>query len=53
MVTRFKQQTIKSIKGEFSPEPVTAWGGLALAERVAMRLGLWRAVEKKLLPCTS
>ena len=48
MVTRFKQQAIKSIKVEFSDEPVTAWGGLALAERLAGRLGLWNVAAKAL-----
>lgn len=38
MVTGLKQQAVKSIKVEFVEEPVTAWGGLALAERVALRL---------------
>ena len=48
MVTRFKQQAVKSFKVEFSDEPVTAWGGLALVERLAARLGLWSAMDKAL-----
>ena len=48
MVTRFKQQAVKSFKVEFSDEPVTAWGGYALAERLASRLGLWNALDKAL-----
>jgi hypothetical protein len=43
-----KQQTVKSFKIEFSDEPVTAWGGLALVERLARRLGLWSALDKAL-----
>lgn len=46
MVTGLKQQAVKSIKVEFVEEPVTAWGGLALAERVALRLGLWNKLEE-------
>ena len=34
MVTRFNQSSIKAFKVEFSPEPVTAFGGLVLAERL-------------------
>ncbi len=45
MVTRFKQQAIKSFKLEFSDGPVTSWGGYVLAERMASRLGLWNAMD--------
>ena len=48
MVTRFKQQAIKSFKLEFSDEPVTAFGGYCLIERLASRLGLWNALDKAL-----
>ena len=48
MVTGFKQQTIKSFKLEFSDEPVTSWGGLMLAERLASRWGLWNAADRAL-----
>jgi len=48
MVTRFKQQAIKSFKLEFSDEPVTAWGGYVLAERLAARLGLWNVAAATL-----
>jgi len=41
MVTGLKQQAVKSIKVEFADEPVTAWGGVALVERAALRMGLW------------
>jgi hypothetical protein len=44
MVTRFKQQTVKSFKLEFSDEPVTSYGGYALVERLASKLGLWNAM---------
>ena len=48
MVTRFKQQAVKSFKLEFSDEPVTVWGGYVLIERLASRLGLWNALDKAL-----
>ncbi len=48
MVTRFKQQAVKSFKLEFSDEPVTAWGGYCLVERLASRLGCWNALDKAL-----
>jgi len=41
MVTQVKQKKTHSIKIEFSDENVTSFGGLALAERMASRLGLW------------
>lgn len=41
MVTRLKQKKAHSIKIEFRDENVTSFGGLALAERLAARLGLW------------
>ena len=48
MVTEMKRKKVHSIKIEFSDENVTSFGGLALAERLAMRLGLWRLVETAL-----
>lgn len=42
MVTRLKQKKTHSIKIEFRDESVTSFGGLALVERLASRLGLWR-----------
>jgi hypothetical protein len=44
-----KQQSIRSIKVGFSDENVTSFGGVALVERMAMRLGLW-SVLAGLLP---
>ena len=38
----------RSIKVEFSDESVTSFGGLALSDRLAMRLGLWNVMEKYL-----
>ena len=42
---RSKQPSVKSIKLEFADDPVTAFGGLALTERLATRLGLWSALD--------
>lgn len=33
---------------EFSDEPVTSFGGIVLAERVASRLGLWSSLESRM-----
>ena len=41
MVTTLQQKTTHTIKIEFADEPVTSFGGLTLAERMAQRLGLW------------
>ena len=38
MVTTLQQKTAHSIKIEFLDEPVTSFGGLALAERMAERV---------------
>jgi len=46
MVTGLKQQAVKAIKVEFADEPATAWGGMALAERLALRLGLWNHLAR-------
>ena len=43
-----KQQPIKSIKVKFSEENVTSFGGLSLVERLALRLGLWGELDKRL-----
>ena len=45
MVTSLQPKTPHTIKIEFSDEPVTSFGGLALAEKAAARLGLWRTLE--------
>lgn len=45
MVTQLQQSTPHTIKLEFGEEPVTAFGGLVLIERLAARLGLWRTLE--------
>ncbi len=41
MVTRLNQTTPHTIKIEYVDEPVTSFGGLALAERLGQRLRLW------------
>jgi hypothetical protein len=41
MVTSLQPKTPHTIKIEFAQEPVTSFGGLALAERAASHLGLW------------
>jgi len=48
MVAGLKQRAVKAIKVEFSEEPVRAFGGLALVEQAARRLGLWGELEKAL-----
>lgn len=40
-----KQQAIKGFKVDFSDEPVTAFGGLVLAERLANRHGFWKSLS--------
>jgi hypothetical protein len=40
-----KQQAIKGFKVDFSDEPVTAFGGLILAERLANRHGFWKSLS--------
>ncbi len=45
MVTALQPKTPHTIKIEFADEPVTSFGGLVLAERIAARLGLWRTLE--------
>jgi hypothetical protein len=45
MVTRLQHKTAHTIKIEYSDEPVTSFGGLVLAERMAWRLGLWGSLE--------
>jgi hypothetical protein len=48
-VTKIKQPNVKSIKLSFAPgERVTSFGGLAVAQRLLLRLGLGRAMEKAL-----
>ena len=48
MVTEMQAERVKAIKVEFADEAVTAFGGLAVAEQTARRLGLWRDVERTL-----
>lgn len=43
-----RQQRVKSVKVEFADEPVTAFGGYVLAERLAQRLGMWSGLERAL-----
>lgn len=45
MVTGLKQNKVKSIKVHFSSEQATSFGGLALAERLGLRLGLWTKAQ--------
>ncbi len=45
MVTRLQHDKVKAIKVEFSDENVSGFGGLALAERLALRAGLWHRLE--------
>ncbi len=48
-MTGYKQQKVKSIKLSFAPdERVTSFGGLAVAERLLLRLGLRNLLEKAL-----
>lgn len=44
MVTRFHPNRPHTIKLEFADQPVTSFGGLILAERMAGRLRLWNAL---------
>jgi hypothetical protein len=44
MVTSLQPKPAHTIKLEFSHENTTALGGLALCERLASRLGLWKTV---------
>ncbi len=44
-----KAEKVKAIKVEFADESISGFGGLALAERLALRAGLWRRLER-LLP---
>ncbi|MCX7011444.1 MAG: hypothetical protein NTW86_02550, partial [Candidatus Sumerlaeota bacterium] len=49
-MTGLKQKTVKSIKVEYAEgEAATSFGGLALTERLAQRMGWWQSLEK-LLP---
>ena len=49
-MTGLKQKTVKSIKVEYvEGEAATSFGGLALVERLAQRMGWWGRLEK-LLP---
>jgi hypothetical protein len=52
MVTPLQPKTPHTIKLEFADEPVTSFGGLALAEKAAARLGLWSTIAG-LLPARS
>jgi len=44
-----KHTPARSIKVKYSDEPVTSFGGIALVDKLAMRLGFW-TILKKLLP---
>jgi len=44
MVTALHPKAAHTIKIDFSPENITAFGGLALCERLASRLGLWKTL---------
>lgn len=49
MVTESKHTKVKAIKVQFEQEEnVTAFGGIGLVERLALRLGLWGDLEKAL-----
>jgi len=50
MVTGLQHETVKAIKVDFAEENVTSFGGLALAERLGLRAGLWRRLERALPP---
>lgn len=50
MVTVLQHETVKAIKVDFADENVTSFGGLALAERLGLRLGFWRRLERALPP---
>ena len=43
-----KQQAVKSVKVKFGEENVTSFGGMLLVERLALRLGLWQELHKRL-----
>jgi hypothetical protein len=48
-VTRFNQHTVKGIKLDFAPgEPVTSFGGMAVAQRLLQRLGVRTLFERHL-----
>ena len=48
MVTGLKQKLVKGIKVEHCAEPGTSWGGSALVERLALRVGLWDGLGRRL-----
>ncbi len=48
MVTSLQPKTPHTIKLEFADEKTTAFGGLALCERLASRLGLWKPLTGEL-----
>src|SRR5436190_21725552 len=48
MVTQSQQSRARTIKIEFGDEPVTSFGGLALAERMGSRLRLWSTLAATL-----
>lgn len=48
MVTGLKQKLVKSIKVKHCAEAATSWGGASLAERLALRLGLWQRLDASL-----
>ncbi len=48
MVTTLQPKTPHTIKIEFRPEPVTSFGGLILAERLAGQLRLWNTLAGEL-----
>ena len=50
MVTGLKQKMVRAIKVEHSDDPATSWGGAALVERLALRLGLWDRLAERLGP---
>jgi hypothetical protein len=48
-VTNFNQHTVKGIKLDFSPdEPVTGFGGMAIAQRLLLRLGVTTLFKRHL-----
>ena len=51
MVTRLQHKTSHTIKIEYCAEPVTSFGGLILAERLADRLRLWSSLSGLLPKC--
>jgi hypothetical protein len=48
MVTGLKQKLVKSIKVKHCDDAATSWGGASLAERLGLRLGLWRRLDQSL-----